>query len=63
MTNLEHLIENTLINFQNKKSIEEIKELIERDINLEDSGITKEQCYEICQYVWNDWILNKVYNN
>lgn len=58
MTCLEHLIENTLCNFEKNKSIEEIKEGIKSDCNLEYAGITKEQCWEICQYVWCTFILD-----
>lgn len=52
MTNLEHLIENCLCCFENGYSYEEIKNSINNDINLKYSGISAEQCYEICQYVW-----------
>lgn len=52
MTCLEHLIENTLCNFMRNKSVDEIKEGIKKDINLTNAGITPEQCWEICQYVW-----------
>ena len=58
MTCLEHLIENTLCNFEKGKSIEEIEKGIETDINLKNAGITKEQCWEICQYVYCVFIWN-----
>ena len=58
MTCLEHLIENALCNFEKHKSIEEIEEGINSDCNLEYAGITPEQCWEICQYVWCTFILN-----
>ena len=58
MSDLEHLIENTLCNFRQNKSINEIMEGIKKDINLENAGITPEQCWEICQYVWCDFIAN-----
>ena len=58
MTCLEHLIENTLINCEKNKSYEEIKKAIETDINLPESGITSEQCWEICQYVWWRFIFD-----
>lgn len=55
MTNLEHLIENTLINmkydrFQNMTH-KDIIQHIKSDINYPGAFITAEQCYEICQYV------------
>lgn len=59
MTNLEHLIENTLYNFELNKTTEEILKTIDNDINLEESGITAEQCWEICQYVWCRFIEDR----
>ena len=59
MTCLEHLIENTLANFEQNKSPEEIREAIFKDINLPLAGITVRQCYEICQYVWCTYIYYK----
>ena len=52
MTCLEHLIENTLCSFEKGKSSEDIHKQIKEDINLEYAGITADQCWEICQYVW-----------
>lgn len=52
MTDLEHLIENTLICFEKRYDIPEILKHIEEDPNLERAGITVDQCYEICQYVY-----------
>lgn len=57
MSCLEHLIGNCLYNFEKGKSIEEIEKAIEDDINLEYAGITDDQCWEICQYVWYRYIL------
>lgn len=56
MTCLEHLIENCLCKFEDGKPYEEIEKTIENDINLADSGITAEQCFEICLYVWGAFI-------
>lgn len=56
MTCLEHLIENCLCKFEDGKPYEEIERTIENDINLADSGITAEQCFEICLYVWDAFI-------
>lgn len=58
MTNLEHLIENCLCEFEKGRSSEEIKQSIKKDINFENAGITAEQCYEICQYVWCVFVRN-----
>lgn len=54
MTCLEHLIENTLDNFSKRKSLQEICDRIREDVNLPGSGITVEQCYEICQFIFYD---------
>lgn len=54
MTCLEHLIENTLDNFSKRKSLQEICDRIREDVNLPDSGLTVEQCYEICQFIFYD---------
>ena len=56
MTCLEHLIENTLCSFEKGKSSEDIHKQIKEDINLEYSGITADQCWQICQYVWCTFI-------
>ena len=56
MTYIEHLIENTLCEMEKNKSYKEIKESIVKDINLKESGITAAQCWEICQYVYYDYI-------
>lgn len=52
MTCLEHLIENTLTCIENKKGYENIMDNIRNDVNLECAGITPDQCWEICQYVY-----------
>lgn len=54
MTCLEHLIENTLEDFGNKKPVQEICDNIRRDVNLSGSGLTVDQCYEICQFIFYD---------
>ena len=56
MTCLEHLIENTLCSFEKGKSSEDIHKQIKEDINLEYSGITADQCWEIYQYMWYTFI-------
>ena len=54
MTCLEHLIENTLDNFSKRMPVQEICDRIREDVNLPDSGLTVEQCYEICQFIFYD---------
>lgn len=54
MTCLEHLIENTLIDFSQKKPVQEICDNIKNDVNLSGSGLTVDQCYEICQFIIYD---------
>ena len=53
MSNLEHLIENTLVLMEHNKDLEYKKFIqhIQSDVNYDGAGITAEQCYEICQYV------------
>lgn len=55
MTCLEHLIENCLFDFKNGKSAHQIREGIRKDINLKYAGITADQCFEICQYIYYTW--------
>lgn len=55
MSNLEHLIENCLVNIDNNKSYETIMAHLSVDPNLEGSGITADQCWEICSYVYFKW--------
>lgn len=52
MTYLEHLIENCLCNIERGMSYDKIMKQIKKDVNLEYAGITAEQCWEICQYVY-----------
>lgn len=54
MTCLEHLIENTLDSFSKRESLQEICDRIREDVNLPGSGLTVEQCYEICQFIFYD---------
>lgn len=56
MTCLEHLIENCLCDFRDRKSAHQIREGIRKDINLKYAGITVDQCFEICQYVYYSWL-------
>lgn len=54
MTCLEHLIENCLVKFE--KNVGEIRESIENDPNLQYAGITADQCFEICQYIYYSYV-------
>lgn len=54
MTCLEHLIENTLDSFSKRRPVQEICDRIREDVNLSGSGLTVEQCYEICQFIFYD---------
>lgn len=58
MTCLEHLIENCLVDMENGRDCNHVEE-IKKDINLELAGITPEQCYEICQYVYYAFISGR----
>lgn len=52
MTNLEHIIENTLDAFSEGHPAERILGFIKTDMNFPEQPLTVEQIYEICQYVW-----------
>lgn len=58
MTNLEHLIENTLIHFEKGYEAEDILTEICKDPNLKGVRIPTDQIYEICQYVWCTYLDN-----
>lgn len=57
MSCLEHLIENCLCDIEEGLSYEQIMKNIKKDINLKYAGITADQCWEICQYVYYSFIL------
>lgn len=66
MSNLEHLIENTLSVMNNGVRGEELVRVLENDPNIKYAGITVEQCIEICSYIlytyipYNlDFVLNR----
>jgi len=59
MTCLEHLIENTLEAFKRHEGHEAISKHIEEDPNLQGAGITADQCWEICQYVWHTFVASE----
>lgn len=58
MTNLEHIIENTLDAFSEGYNAEQIMGFIKTDMNLPEQPLTVEQIYEICQYVWCTYLDN-----
>lgn len=58
MTNLEHIIENTLDAFSEGYNAEQITGFIKTDMNLPEQPLTVEQIYEICQYVWCTYLDN-----
>lgn len=39
-----------------KQDIDEIRESIKNDPNLQYAGITADQCYEICQYIYYSYV-------
>lgn len=59
MSCLEHLIENCLCDMEEDLSYEQIMKNIKKDINLKYAGITADQCWEICQYVYYSFILGR----
>lgn len=62
MSNLEHLIENTLCRIEKDyddkvyRSYEDQLAAIKSDTNFEEAGITAEQCSEICDYIFYTYI-------
>jgi len=57
MTNLQHFIENVIVNVYEKGlNEEEAKQWVERYPDLERIGITPEQCFEICDYVYHYYV-------
>lgn len=56
MSNLEHLIENTLIVMEDDKLCpEDIRKHIQNDINLPLTGLSVDDVWEICKYVKYTW--------
>lgn len=56
MSNLEHLIENTLVTMEDDTLCgKDIRERIRNDINLPYTSLSVEDVYEICSYVKYVW--------
>ena len=56
MSNLEHLIENTLVAMEDGKLCpEDIRKRIQNDINLSSTSLSVDDVWEICQYVKYTW--------
>lgn len=63
MSNLEHLIENTLICIENKLPYERILDFIKNDPNFEGTPLSVDEVLEVCQYVYYTWdrsLLNTI---
>ena len=64
MTCLEHLIENCLSCMEDEMlSPDDIESMIEKDVNLPYSGITSNQCYEICSYIRYTYLPCRYYSD
>ncbi len=56
MSNLEHLIENTLVAMEDDKlSPEDIRKRIQNDINFPYTALSVDDVWEICRYVKYTW--------
>lgn len=56
MSNLEHLIENTLVAMEDDSLCgEDIRERIENDANFPCTSLSVDDVWEICQYVKYTW--------
>lgn len=55
MSNLEHLIKNTLVCIENKLPYERILDFIKNDPNFESNPLSVDEVWEICQYVYYTW--------
>lgn len=63
MSNLEHLIENTLVCIENKLPYKRILDFIKNDPNFEGNPLSVDEVWEICQYVhytWDRSLLNTI---
>ena len=63
MSNLEHLIEHTLICIENKLPYERILDFIKNDPNFEGTPLSVDEVWEVCQYVYYTWdrsLLNTI---
>jgi len=56
MSDLEHLIENTLVDMENDKlCFNDIRKRVQNDINLRCTSLSADEVLEICQYVKYVW--------
>lgn len=56
MSNLEHLIENTLVAMEDDTLCpKDIRERIRNDINLSSTSLSVDEVWEICQYIKYTW--------
>ena len=63
MSNLEHLIENTLMAMEDDTlCCEDIRERIRNDINLPNTSLSVDDVWEICQYVKYTWCNGVIRN-
>ena len=63
MSNLEHLIENTLVCIENKLPYEKVISHIRENPNFDGSPLTEQEVWEMCQYVYYTWdrsLLNTI---
>lgn len=55
MSNLEHLIENTLMALEDGRPYDDVISGIKMDINFPACNLTEQEVWEICQYVKYTW--------
>ena len=55
MSNLEHLIENTLMAIEDGRPYNDVVLGIKMDINFPACNLTEQEVWEICQYVKYTW--------
>lgn len=55
MSNLEHLIENTLMAIEDGRPYDDVILGIKMDINFPACNLTEQEVWEICQYVKYTW--------
>ena len=58
MSNLEHLIENTLVAIDYGLDANEIKRRIKNDVNFKGTNISVNDIWELCQYFKYTWCMH-----